>query len=70
MSSVSEEGDSRRRTIPWLTASRDKEHDDTPWVANGDDRSPWLIVNLQSKSSVTGQGMGEFFSKLGSCYPF
>nr|XP_023663421.1 discoidin, CUB and LCCL domain-containing protein 1-like isoform X1 [Paramormyrops kingsleyae] len=54
VSSVSEEGGSGRRRIAWLTSSRDTEHDDTPWVASGDDRSPWLMVNLQSKSSVTG----------------
>ncbi|XP_048882218.1 discoidin, CUB and LCCL domain-containing protein 1 [Brienomyrus brachyistius] len=53
-SSVVEEWDSGRRMMARLTGSRDAEHGDTPWVANSDDRSPWLMVNLQSKNSITG----------------
>ncbi|KAL4657528.1 discoidin, CUB and LCCL domain-containing protein 1-like isoform X1 [Arapaima gigas] len=53
-SSIWEEVDNLGRQVLWFPGKRDSRGHGLPWVASRSDIKPWLEVQLQGKSNITG----------------
>ncbi|KAJ8367581.1 hypothetical protein AAFF_G00314700 [Aldrovandia affinis] len=53
-SSSWEEVDSLGRRVLWSPGNKDSAGQALPWVADSKDAEPWLLLELQDRSSITG----------------